>query len=96
MVDLYAIGFDPVSRLRDQPSWLPDANAPEVVEKVVRERVRPPGAGLVRRLVTWALLRGRSDLEVVDEYRARLARLHPKALKDSRQEATLAPGSALR
>jgi cell division protein FtsI (penicillin-binding protein 3) len=37
-----------------------------------------------------------SEVEVVDEYRARLARLHPEALKDSRQEATLAAGSALR
>ncbi len=37
-----------------------------------------------------------SGREVADEYRARLARLHPEAMKGSRQEATLAPGSALR
>lgn len=74
VVDLYAIGFDPVSRLRDQPSWLPDANAPDVVEKVVRERVRPPDAGPLRRLVTWALFRDRSALEVVELLRRRVPR----------------------
>jgi NAD(P)H dehydrogenase (quinone) len=74
VVDLYAIGFDPVSRLRDQPSWLPDANAPDVVEKVVRERVRPPGAGPLRRLLTWALFRGLSPLEVVEKLRRRVPR----------------------
>ena len=37
-----------------------------------------------------------SGIEVADEYRARLGRLHPEALKGSREEATLAPGSALR
>lgn len=37
-----------------------------------------------------------SGIEVADDYRARLGRLHPEALKGSREEATLAPGSALR
>ena len=72
VVDLYAIGFDPVSRVRDQPSWLPDANAPDVVEKVVRERVRSPGAGPLQRLITWALFRGMSPLEVVERLRRRV------------------------
>jgi NAD(P)H dehydrogenase (quinone) len=74
VVDLYAIGFDPASRLRDQPSWLPDANAPDVVEKVVRERVRPPGAGPLRRLLAWALFRGAGPLEVVERLRRRVPR----------------------
>jgi NAD(P)H dehydrogenase (quinone) len=74
VVDLHAIGFDPVSRLRDQPSWLPDANAPDVVEKVVRERVFPPGAGPLRRLLAWALFRGASPLEVVERLRRRVPR----------------------
>jgi len=74
VVDLHAIGFDPVSRIRDQPSWLPDANAPDVVEKVVRERVRPPGAGPLRKLLTWALFRGMGPLEVVEKLRRRVPR----------------------
>ena len=74
VVDLHAIGFDPVSRLRDQPSWLPDANAPDVVERVVRERVRPPGAGPLRRLLAWALFRGMGPLEVVERLRRRVPR----------------------
>lgn len=74
VVDLYAIGFDPVSRLRDQPSWLPDASAPDLVEKVVRARVRPPGAGPLRRLLTWALFRGMGPHEVVERLRRRVPR----------------------
>lgn len=74
VVDLCASGFDPVSRVRDQPSWLPDANAPDVVEKVVRERVRAPGAGPLRRLLTWALFRGLEPLEVVEKLRRRVPR----------------------
>jgi NAD(P)H dehydrogenase (quinone) len=74
VVDLYAIGFDPASRIRDQPSWLPDANAPDVVEKVVRERVFPPGAGALQRLLTWALFRGMGPLEVVERLRRRVPR----------------------
>jgi NAD(P)H dehydrogenase (quinone) len=72
VVDLCAIGFDPVSRLRDQPSWLPDANAPDVVEKVVRERVFPPGAGPLQKLLTWALFRGLTPLEIVELLRRRV------------------------
>jgi NAD(P)H dehydrogenase (quinone) len=74
VVDLYAIGFDPVARLRDMPSWLPDSNAPDMVEKVVRERVRPPGAGPLQRLLAWALFRGMEPLEVVERLRRRVPR----------------------
>jgi cell division protein FtsI (penicillin-binding protein 3) len=37
-----------------------------------------------------------SGPRMAEDYRARLARLHPQALKGAREEATLAPGSALR
>jgi hypothetical protein len=39
MVDLYVTGFDPVLRIRDLSYWLPDENAPDVVDRVVKERI---------------------------------------------------------
>jgi len=41
---------------------------------VVRERVRPPGAGPLRKLLTWALFRGMGPLEVVEKLRRRVPR----------------------
>ena len=38
VVDLYAIGFNPVLTNRDFANWLPDENAPDVVEKSYQER----------------------------------------------------------
>jgi NAD(P)H dehydrogenase (quinone) len=71
VIGLNAIGFDPVLRPRDWANWLPDENAPDVVEKVVRERVLNPGAGPLQRLVTWTLFRNKSPLEIVNRLRKR-------------------------
>jgi NAD(P)H dehydrogenase (quinone) len=71
VIDLYAIGFDPVLRARDLPNWLPDANAPDVVAKVVNERVLARGAGPLQRLLAWAMFRGKTPLQVVDRLRRR-------------------------
>ena len=65
MVDLYAIGFDPVLRTQDFANWLPDRNAPDVVEKVVKERVHSSRAGPIQRLLTWGMFRDKSPLEIV-------------------------------
>jgi NAD(P)H dehydrogenase (quinone) len=71
VVDLYAIGFDPVLKSRDVVNWLPDENAPDIVDKVVKERVFAPGAGLLQRLFAWRMFRGRSPLEIVRLLRQR-------------------------
>ncbi len=71
VVDLYAIGFDPVLTTRDFPNWLPDENAPDVVDKVVKERVLAGNARLLQRLVAWTMFRNRSPLEIVTLLRKR-------------------------
>ena len=39
LVDLYAIRFNPVLKMRDYTNWLPDENAPYVVDRVVKEQI---------------------------------------------------------
>jgi NAD(P)H dehydrogenase (quinone) len=55
VVDLYAIRFNPVLTTRDFGNWLPDQNAPDVVEKVVNERIRSPRAGFTGRVLSHTL-----------------------------------------
>lgn len=71
VVDLYARRFDPVLRTRDFPNWLPDANAPDVVERMMRERISPESASLVQRLIARSLFRNKSPLEAVTLLRKR-------------------------
>ncbi len=71
VIDLYAMGFDPVLRTRDLPNWLPDENAPDVVEKVVKERVLARSASPLQRLVAWSLFRNKRPLEIVKLLRKR-------------------------
>jgi len=71
VIDLYAMGFDPVLRTRDFYNWLPDDNAPDVVEKLVKERVLTPDASRLQRLVTWWLFRNKSPQEIVTVLRKR-------------------------
>ena len=47
------------------PNWLPDENAPDVVEKVVKERVFAGNARLLQRIVARSEFRKKSPLEVV-------------------------------
>jgi NAD(P)H dehydrogenase (quinone) len=74
VVDLYAIGFDPALRDRDFVNWLPDANAPDVVERVVRERVFAAEAPRLQKFITWLKFRNKSPLEIVTLLRQRSPR----------------------
>jgi NAD(P)H dehydrogenase (quinone) len=89
VVDLYAIGFNPVLTNRDFANWLPDENAPDVVEKVVKERVFAPDAGLLQRIVAWSRFRSKSPLEVM----ARLKRMGPADIRE--QQRKVADAQAL-
>jgi NAD(P)H dehydrogenase (quinone) len=82
VIDLYAIGFDPVLRTRDFPNWLPDANAPDVVEKVVRQRVLAGKAPLLQRIAAWRMFRNKSPLEVVSLLRER----GPRDVREQQQK----------
>ncbi len=88
-IDLYAIGFDPVLKIRDLPNWLPDENAPDVVEKVVQGRVLTDNAPLFQRIISWLMFRNKSPLEIVTLLRKR----SPKDLQE--QQAKVARAQAL-
>ena len=86
VIDLYAIGFDPVLRTEDFPNWLPDENAPDVVEKVVKERVFAGNARLVQRMIMWSMFRNKSPLEVVTLLRKR----GPKDVREQQEKVARA------
>jgi NAD(P)H dehydrogenase (quinone) len=71
VIDLYAIKFNPILSTRDFPNWLPDGNAPDIVEKLVKERVFNRNAGLLQRIATWWMFRNKNPLEVVTMLRKR-------------------------
>lgn len=71
VIDLYAIGFNPVLTNRDFANWLPDENAPDVVEELVKERVFAPDAGLLQRILARRKFRNKSPLEVIAMLRKR-------------------------
>jgi NAD(P)H dehydrogenase (quinone) len=82
VIDLYAIGFDPVLRTRDFANWLPDENAPDVVAKVVNERVFAGDTGLLQRIVAWGLFRNKSAPDVL----ALLRKRGPKDVREQQQK----------
>ena len=89
VVDLYAIGFNPVLTDRDFPNWLPDENALDVVGKVMKERVFAPDAGLLQRMVAWSKFRNKSPLQVM----TRLKRMCPADVRE--QQRKVADAQAL-
>jgi NAD(P)H dehydrogenase (quinone) len=88
-INLYAIGFDPVLKDRDLTNWLPDENAPDVVEKVVKEKVLADNAPLLQRISAWLMFRNKSPLEIVTMLRQR----GPKDVQE--QQAKVAKAQAL-
>ncbi len=89
VVDLYAIGFNPVLTSRDFANWLPDENAPDVVEKLVKERVFARNAGLLQWMVAWSRFRNKSSLEVM----AMLKKMGPTDVRE--QQRKVADAQAL-
>ena len=85
VIDLYATGFDPVLKTRDLSNWLPDENAPDVVEKVVK-RILTPSASLLQRVMAWWLFRNKSPLEIV----ALLRKRGPKDVREHQQKVARA------
>jgi NAD(P)H dehydrogenase (quinone) len=71
VVDLYAIGFNPVLTTRDFANWLPDENAPDVVEHLVKTRVVVDKPTMWQRIVTWSMFRNKSPIEIVNKLKTR-------------------------
>lgn len=65
VVDLYAIGFDPVFRMEDFASYVHDSIPIEILETMnLKERVLEQAGGPIRRLVARRWLRDKSPREV--------------------------------
>lgn len=90
VIDLYEIGFDPVLRNQDFANWLPDENAPDVVEKVVKERIFSGNARLLERIVAWTLFRNKSPLEIV----TLLGKRGPKDVREQQEKVARAQALA--
>jgi NAD(P)H dehydrogenase (quinone) len=88
-IDLYAIGFDPVLKSRDLTNWLPDENAPDVVEKIVKERIFSNNLPLFQRIISGFMFRNKNPLEIVTLLRKR----GPKDVRE--QQAKVARAQAL-
>ncbi len=71
VVDLYAMKFDPVLKQKDFVNWLPDENAPEMVEKVVKEQVLTPHTSLLNRVISKYMFRNKTSLEIMNMLRKR-------------------------
>jgi NAD(P)H dehydrogenase (quinone) len=71
VLDLYAVKFDPVLKMKDFANWLPDRNAPDVAERIVRERIDGPEVSRLRRLAARFTFRGKTPVEIVTELATR-------------------------
>ena len=94
VIDLYAMGFDPVLKTRDFPNWLPDENAPDVVERVVKERVLTPDASRFQRFMAWWLFRKKGPQEIVTLLRRRGpndVRVHQQMVASAQALAFISP-----
>lgn len=72
IVDLYAIGFDPVHRPRDTPSWLAESIPDDLLERMrIRESLIEGAGGPLRRLAMKRLLGERDDRGIIRLLRER-------------------------
>jgi NAD(P)H dehydrogenase (quinone) len=91
VVDLYAIGFDPVIRERDSPNWM-DAEAPDelLARLQLRERMLDGARGPIRRIALKLLLGNRDTRGII---RLLQRRFRPKDVAE--QQAKVARAQAL-
>jgi NAD(P)H dehydrogenase (quinone) len=82
VVDLYAIKFNPVLQMKDFANWLPDENAPDVVERVVKEQILTPNTSWWNRLVAWFMFRNKSNIEIINILNKR----GPKDVREQQQK----------
>ncbi|MFZ1528700.1 MAG: NAD(P)H-dependent oxidoreductase [Ferruginibacter sp.] len=82
VIDLYAIGFDPVLKQKDFVNWLPDEHAPGMVEKVVKEQVLSPNTNLLNRIISRFMFRNKSPIEIINMLR----RKGPKDIRMQQQK----------
>jgi NAD(P)H dehydrogenase (quinone) len=52
--------------MKDFANWLPDENAPDIVEKVVKEQILNANTGLLNRIITWIMFRNKRSIEIIN------------------------------
>jgi NAD(P)H dehydrogenase (quinone) len=72
IVDLYAIGFDPILRSRDHPSWLTETIPDDMLERMRLRESLPDGAGgLLRRFALKRIIGDRDARGIIRLLRER-------------------------
>lgn len=69
VLDLYASGLSLVFTAKDYVYWFPDENTPDVVEKAMKRLAGE--ADLLQRIISWAMFRNKSALEILTSLRKR-------------------------
>lgn len=96
VVDLYAIGFDPVLRERDEPNWM-DADAPdEIIERMhLRERMLEGARGPFERFTIKRLLGNRDTRGIIrllqERYRPKDVLVQQRKVANAQALAFIAP-----
>jgi NAD(P)H dehydrogenase (quinone) len=92
VVDLYAIGFDPVHRPRDMPGWLTESIPNDVLDRMhLRESLLEAAGGPLRRFAMKRLL---GDLDARGIIRLLRERYQPKDVLVQQEKVARAQGLA--
>jgi NAD(P)H dehydrogenase (quinone) len=96
ILDLYAMGFDPVLRERDNPNWM-DADAPDdvIASMHLRERLLEGARGPIRRLAMTRWLGDRDTRAIIrllqQRYRPKDVAIQQEKVRAARALAFIAP-----
>lgn len=92
VVDLYAIGFDPVHRPRDMPGWLTESIPDDMLERMqLRRSILAAAGGPLRRFAMKRLLGDRDDRSIIRLLRERF---QPKDVLVQQRKVARAQGLA--
>ncbi len=92
VVDLYAIGFDPVLRQRDTPSWLTESIPDDLLDRMrLRESLLEGAAGPLRRLALKRLIGDRDARGIIRLLRERF---QPKDVLEQQEKVARAQALA--
>ncbi len=95
VVDLYAIGFDPVFRLQDFASYIHEGMPPEILDQMnLKQRVMDAAGGPLRRFVASRWLRNKDSATIarfIHDHRPKDAAAQWKKVKEAQGLAFIAP-----
>lgn len=92
VVDLYAIGFNPVHRQRDMPSWLTESIPDDLLDRMhLRESLIEDAGGPLRRFAMKRLLGDRDPRAIIRLLRERF---QPKDVLEQQRKVARAQGLA--